>query len=135
MEQKIKYAERRGMVKGIALVLLVIWLIMGAKFLGKVLGPIGNLCVLKDNYQYAMESNPYNTEYRDEMYKLYNDYATSLVNSSDKQIANFFSQNILVKLLIVCVAILPYVVVIYCIYKKIQAIRLRRKVYHRSARA
>lgn len=109
------------------MMLFIAWLVIGGILLAKVTGPMAKLSVLKDDYVYSFEASPYNTDYHNEEYKEYNDYANSLINSEDNMVSWFFGMNSMVRVLIMLLCTAPYIILIYIIYEVVSGIKTQKK--------
>ena len=109
--RKGKMKLRKDMLTIVLVVLL--WAMLSIGFLAKITGPAVKLYIVKDNYVYSQQhGNPSNYDAKDETYREYNDYANSLINSEDVVISTFFKADSLQKILILGVAIIPFIIII-----------------------
>ena len=109
--RKGKMKLRKDMLTIVLVVLL--WAMLSIGFLAKITGPAVKLYIVKDNYVYSKQyASPNNYDAKDEAYRDYNDYANSLINSEDVVISTFFKADSLQKILILGVAIIPFIIII-----------------------
>lgn len=109
--RKGKMKLRNDMLTIVLVVLL--WAMLSISFLAKITGPAVKLYIVKDNYVYSQQhGNPSNYDAKDDAYREYNDYANSLINSEDVGISTFFKADSLQKILILGVAIIPFIIII-----------------------
>ena len=109
--RKGKMKLRKDMLTIVLVVLL--WAMLSIGFLAKITGPAVKLYIVKDNYVYSQQhGNPSNYDAKDEAYREYKDYANSLINSEDVVISTFFKADSLQKILILGVAIIPFIIII-----------------------
>lgn len=109
--RKGKMKLRKDMLTIVLVVLL--WAMLSVGFLAKITGPAVKLFIVKDNYVYSQQhGNPSNYDAKDDAYREYNDYANSLINSEDVGISTFFKADSLQKILILGVAIIPFIIII-----------------------
>lgn len=121
MEKRINRGKKRSSVRKDRLLFVALyigWMLLAGMFIAKVTGPSVNMFILSDNHVYAQENYSDSAwEKKDEAFIEYNSYANELINSEDDIVSFFFSQNILVKLVLYASAFAPYVILAMFIYE------------------
>lgn len=123
--KNLKRSGKRHLKKGakLAILVFILWTILGGIFLGKVIGPSVDLAILQDNHVFVQQhGNPSNYEAKDEAFLEYNQRANELINSDDVVVAKFFQTNSLVRILLILVAAAPYFLIGYVVVELITEI-------------
>jgi len=129
-----KKIRKNNNMKGKLIILIfLIWLVLGVSLIAKLMKPIMDYIVVKDNYVYAMEScNPNNYSEKDKTFSEYKDVANSYINSSDKVVSTFFRANAIVKVFVLIFAVAPEFIIFALIVEILDRISTRK---HKKVRA
>ncbi len=123
--KNLKRSGKRHLKKGakLAILVFILWTILGGIFLSKVIGPSIDLAILQDNHVFVQQhGNPSNYESKDEAFLAYNQRANELINSDDVVVAKFFQTNSLVRIMLILVALAPYFLIGYVVVELITEI-------------
>lgn len=116
-----------------------IWILFSGVFLVKVAGVSMDIAQAKDNYVFTKEyGNPYNNAPANEAYADYKDCVNGYINSNDAVISFYAKQDGAMKMLLIMVALVPYLILAWIIeiaFEEYKRASKQRAIKIRSSRA